>query len=30
MLDDPDAVVLVVHATALLAVLDHASAGGGR
>ena len=29
MLDDPDAVVLVVHAAALLAVLDHASAGGG-
>ena len=29
MLDDPDAVVLVVHAAALLAVLDHASAGSG-
>ncbi|MGH3221402.1 MAG: tetratricopeptide repeat protein [Streptosporangiaceae bacterium] len=29
MLDDPGAVVLVVHAAALLAVLDHASAGGG-
>ena len=29
MLDDPDTVVLVVHAAALLAVLDHASTGGG-
>ena len=29
MLDDPDAVVLVVHAAALLAVLDHASTGSG-
>ncbi len=29
MLNDPDAVVLVVHAAALLAVLDHASAGSG-
>ena len=28
-LDDPDPVVLVVHAAALLAVLDHAAAGGG-
>ena len=29
LLDDPGAVVLVVHAAALLAVLDHAVAGGG-
>src|ERR1017187_5169056 len=29
LLDDPGAVVLVVHAAALLAVLDHAAAGGG-
>ena len=29
MLDDPDAVVLVVHAAALLAVLDHAMTGSG-
>jgi hypothetical protein len=28
-LTDPDAVVLVVHAAALLAVLDHSSPGGG-
>ena len=30
MLNDPDAVVLVVHAAALLAVLDHAAGSGSR